>query len=55
MRDAKGIEIDNIYFYRQIHFTNADACDPDGKVKTIHVGKHQMCDCEWNLVTKAIF
>lgn len=25
--------------YRQIHFTNADACDPDGSIKTQHIGE----------------
>lgn len=32
----------NVYFvscYRQIHFTNADACDTDGKTKTLHIGE----------------
>jgi len=31
-----------VYFvscYRQIHFTNADACDTDGKTKTLHIGE----------------
>lgn len=25
--------------YRHIHFTNADACDPTGKTKTLHIGE----------------
>lgn len=33
--------------FRQIHFTNADACDPDGTTKTLHIGKLLFCWISW--------
>jgi len=32
-------KICHVSCYRQIHFTNADACDPDGTTQTLHIGE----------------